>query len=198
VRLLVATANRGKVAEFRDLLSGCGVELVTPTELGIDVRVVEAGSTYRENAELKAAAYSKTAGIPALADDSGLEVDALGGAPGLHSARYAGDNARDADRVKLLLKNLEGVTQERRTARFRCVIALAVPGREAAFFEGTCEGIIVTTPRGNNGFGYDPVFFFPELGKTMAELPSEVKNRVSHRGKAAALACGYLGRLARE
>jgi XTP/dITP diphosphohydrolase len=133
-----------------------------------------------------------------LADDSGLEVDALGGAPGLHSARYAGAGASDIDRVQQLLANLKDVPQEKRTARFRCVIAIAVPGGAVQFTEGLCEGLITFEPRGVNGFGYDPIFLFPEYGQTMAELPADLKNRISHRARAAAAARPLLVALTRE
>ena len=124
-------------------------------------------------------------GLLTLADDSGLEVDALGGEPGVRSSRYAGDNAGDAERVSFLLNKLRDIPQDRRQARFRCVIAIAQPGRPTQTAEGTCQGFIALEPKGDNGFGYDPVFFLPEYGKTIAELPPEIKNRISHRGRAA-------------
>ncbi len=146
--------------------------------------MAETGLTFEENARIKATAYARESGLLTLADDSGLEVEALGGEPGVRSARYAGDKASDTDRVKLLLANLANVPQEKRTARFRCVIAIATPQGEAAVCEGECRGYITFEAKGNNGFGYDPVFLFPELGQTMAELTPEVKGQISHRARA--------------
>lgn len=184
-KLLLATNNRGKVNEYRSLLSDLPVELVTPVELGITTEVEETGENLAENARLKAAILAAESQLLALADDSGLEVDALGGEPGVLSARYAGENASDEDRVNYLLAKLEDVPEEKRSARFRCVIAIATPGGEVDLCSGECRGFITFEPRGEKGFGYDPVFYFPELDKTMAELPPEIKNRVSHRGQAA-------------
>jgi XTP/dITP diphosphohydrolase len=157
--------------------------------------VTESGDTYEENARLKALAYAKLSGLTTLADDSGLEVDALDGAPGVRSARFAGQAAGDADRVGLLLTRLEGVPGERRTARFKCVIAIASPEGSVEICRGECEGIIALGPSGASGFGYDPVFFIPEAGKTMAELPMEAKNRISHRARASQQARDVLQRL---
>lgn len=192
MRLLLATFNPGKLVELRELLHfhaarqhpPLRLELVSPVELGMGEPVAETGSTYAENARLKAVGYAQIAGLAALGDDSGLEVDALGGAPGLHSARYAGPGASDADRRARLLAALAGVPTERRTARFRCVIALATPNGEVQFAEGTVEGRIAEAPAGTGGFGYDPIFYLPELGCTMAELPDGVKNTISHRARA--------------
>ncbi len=184
-QLLLATNNRGKVAEYRLLLGDLPVTLATPSQLGITGEPEETGATFEENALLKARYYAVRGGVPALADDSGLEVDALNGAPGVYSARYAGPGASDADRVHLLLKALDGVPWERRTARFRCVVALVWPDGTEEAFHGTREGYIALEPRGSNGFGYDPVFFIPELGMTFAELAPEAKNRLSHRAQAA-------------
>ncbi len=184
-KLLLATNNAGKVREYRRLLAVPGIELLTPAELGIRTAVEETGDTLEENARLKAAPLAVQSGLIALADDSGLYVDALGGEPGVHSARYAGEHATDRDRVAYLLRKLTGVPMEKRTAHFRCVIALATPAGEVAYARGECHGLIALEPTGENGFGYDPLFYLPELGKTMAELPSEMKDRVSHRGKAA-------------
>jgi len=192
--LLLATNNRGKIREYAELLSGCGYQLVTPAEKGIDIEVAETGETFADNAVLKARALAAASGLLTLADDSGLEVDALGGAPGVHSARYAGDNASDAERIALLLKNLVGVPVDRRAARFRCVIAIANPAGNVRMAEGSIEGIIAFTPKGSNGFGYDPVFLLPDIGKTMAELPPGEKNRLSHRACAARAACDLLKR----
>ncbi|MCL4396007.1 MAG: XTP/dITP diphosphatase [Chloroflexi bacterium] len=194
-RLLIATHNRGKVAEYQELLAGLPFELVSLDQVGIADEVEENGSTFAENARAKAVEYARRSGMPALADDSGLEVDALGGEPGVRSNRYAGPNKSDADRNAFLLDKLREVPRARRTARFRCVIAIAAPGRAVHESEGTCEGVIEFAPRGSNGFGYDPIFYFPELDATMAELPAEVKNRVSHRGRAVQRAREILRRL---
>jgi len=187
-RLLLATGNRAKLHELRSLLQDLPYELVTPPEVGISGDVEETGSSLEENASLKASLSTARSGLIALADDSGLEVGALGGKPGVLSARYAGKNASDADRINYLLSQLEEVPQEERQARFRCVIAIAMPDGQVKLFSGECQGIIIFKPRGEGGFGYDPIFYLPQLGKTMAELLPEVKNRVSHRGKAAAKA----------
>ena len=184
-KLLVATHNRGKLREYADLLSGLPFTLVSPDELGLDLQVAESGATYVDNARLKALAYAQASGLLTLADDSGLEVDALDGAPGVRSARYAlGD---DADRVKALLRALAeaGIAEDNRSARFRCVIVAAAPDGRSWCTEGECAGQLIDTPRGSGGFGYDPVFFIPSHGCTMAELPPEEKNRISHRARAA-------------
>lgn len=191
-KLLLATNNRGKAREYKSLLQGIPFELVTPAELGISTEVAEVGKSFEENARLKAATLAAESRLLALADDSGLEVDALGGEPGTLSARYAGEGASDRDRVSYLLTKLEGVPREKRTARFRCVIAIATPEGEVELCSGECDGIIAFEPRGNRGFGYDPIFYLPELRKTMAELPPELKNKVSHRGRAAEKACQVL------
>ena len=196
-KLLLATNNRGKAREYKSLLQGIPFELVTPAELGISTEVAEVGKSFEENARLKAKTLAAESRLLALADDSGLEVDALGGEPGTLSARYAGEGASDRDRVSYLLTKLEGVPQEKRTARFRCVIAIATPQGEVELCSGECEGFIAFEPRGNRGFGYDPIFYLPELKKTMAELSPEEKNKVSHRGRAAAKAREVLKRLAR-
>jgi XTP/dITP diphosphohydrolase len=197
-RLLLATNNPGKAAEYRALLKGCGWELVTPRDLGLDLEVEEAGGDYAENARIKAEAFAKASGLVALADDSGIEVEALGGAPGPLSARFGGDDISDAQRVALLLKRLAGVPPERRSARFRCLIAVARPEGQVSLFEGQCEGRVAEGPRGESGFGYDPVFLLPERGLTIAELSPEEKNAVSHRGRAARQARALLEGLLRE
>ncbi|RME48879.1 MAG: XTP/dITP diphosphatase [Chloroflexi bacterium] len=184
-KLLIATNNPGKLAEYRTLFAGLPLELTSPTAEGIDLNVEETGSSFEENAVLKAVAYAKASGLPALADDSGLEVMALDGEPGIHSSRYAGSGATDADRYRKLLKKLEGVPWERRQARFRCVIAIATPQGALKTVEGQVTGRIAFEPRGEHGFGYDPVFYLLSYGKTMAELPEEVKNQISHRAAAA-------------
>ena len=197
-RLLLATNNPGKAAEYRALLEGCGWELVTPRDLGLHLEVEEVGGDYAENATIKAEAFTKASGLVALADDSGIEVEALGGAPGPLSARFGGEGASDQQRVALLLERLAGVPPERRSARFRCLIAVARPAGEVSLFEGQCEGRVAEEPRGEGGFGYDPVFLLPERGLTIAELPPEEKNAVSHRGRAARQARALLEGLLRE
>ena len=165
------------------MLSGSPVSLVTPAELGISLDVEETGDTYEANAALKAIAFVRASGLPSLADDSGLEVDALAGAPGVRSARYSGTGS-DKDNVDLLLQNLQGVPDQDRTARFVCVVALALPSGDIQYARGQCEGKISEERIGDGGFGYDPVFF-PEGGHlTMAQLPPDEKNRLSHRGRA--------------
>ena len=192
MRLLIATNNVGKVHEYAELLAGSGFDLCRLAEVGLDNEVEETGETFTENACLKARAYGQSSGLLTLADDSGLEVDALGGAPGVHSARYAGPGATDADRIGKLLAALDGVPWEKRTADFRCVIALSWPDGRLETFEGRCDGVIAFEPKGTNGFGFDPVFYMPEHNCTMAELPMDVKNCISHRGRAAALVCERL------
>jgi XTP/dITP diphosphohydrolase len=184
-RLLLATSNKGKITEYRQILSGLPYEFVSLKDVGITSDVKEDYPTYRENALHKAQSYAEMSGLMTLADDSGLEVDALGGEPGVLSARYAGENATDKDRVGLLLSNLKDIPLEKRTAKFVCVIALTLPAGKSELYYGECSGLITFEPMGKNGFGYDPVFYFPAQEKTMAELPPEIKNRVSHRGKAA-------------
>ncbi len=184
-KLLLATNNEAKVREYRNLLPKLPFELVTLGELGMTTIVNEVGESLEENARLKATVLAAKSQLLALADDSGLEVDALGGEPGRLSARYAGEKASDRDRISYLLAKLEGVPWERRSACFRCVIAIATPDGKAELCSGECHGVITFEPRGEQGFGYDPIFYLPELGKTMAELPLEIKNQVSHRGQAA-------------
>lgn len=184
-RLLLATSNRGKITEYRQLLTDLPFELVSLNDLGIDTQLTEDYATYQENALHKAVSYSELSGLITLADDSGLEVDALGGEPGVLSARYAGENASDSDRVNLLLENMKDVPWEQRTAKFVCVIALALPGGKYELYYGECSGLIAFEAAGEKGFGYDPVFYFEKLEKTMAELPPDIKNNISHRGNAA-------------
>ena len=189
-KLVVATNNPGKLREFQQLLDGCGFELVTPAGLGFEFAPEETGATFEENAKIKAVEAARTCGLPALADDSGLDVDALGGRPGVVSARYAGDgrtdpSLSDEQRVDVVLAEMAGVPEERRDARFRCVIAIATPDGEVRTVAGVFEGRIGDAPRGEHGFGYDPVFVVPELGMTSAELPPTQKNAMSHRGQAA-------------
>jgi XTP/dITP diphosphohydrolase len=184
-RLLVATNNPGKVREFHALLAGLAVEITFPAQEGLVLEVEESGDTFEENARIKAVTYARASGLPTLADDSGLEVDALGGAPGAHSARYAGPDADDADRYRKLLAALKGVPANQRSARFRCTVALALPDGKVHTADGVCEGEIGFAPRGQHGFGYDPVFIVAgSAGQTMAELPEDEKNRISHRARA--------------
>jgi XTP/dITP diphosphohydrolase len=194
--LLLATNNRGKVREYQTMLAGLPFRLVTLEDCGLD-SVEETGDTFEENARLKAIDAAQRSGLLSLADDSGLEVTALNGEPGVRSARYAGEDATDADRVRFLLGKLRDVSWEHRKARFRCVIALADPTGGVELFDGQCHGFITFEPHGELGFGYDPVFYFPEQNKTMAELDPEEKNRLSHRGEAARKAYRALEKLGR-
>ena len=201
--LLVATGNPGKLREYQDLLRDAPYRLVSLTDVGITDEVDETGETFSENAWLKASGYAAMSGLLTLADDSGLEVDALKGEPGVRSARYGGDACRsDADRVDLLLRNLADVPWEKRTARFRCVINVALPPSEASAVDGplvsvvgSVSGMIIYEPVGNDGFGYDPVVYLPSFDRTVAQLSLEEKNQVSHRGTAAARALAALSRL---
>jgi len=196
-KLLIATRNPGKMREYRQLLRDAPFELVSLDDLGITEEVEETGQTFEENARLKACTYARLSGTLTLSDDSGLEVDALGGEPGIRSARYGGDpNATDQDRVRLLLSKLEGVPWERRTARFRCVIAISWPKGAEASVVGSVAGMIQYRPEGNEGFGYDPVFYLPSYGQTMAQLSLAEKNRISHRSDAARKAVAALQRIA--
>ena len=180
--LVIATRNPGKTAEIRSLLSGYPVEIKNLDDFGPIPEIEEDGTTFDENAYKKASFAARVLGLPALADDSGLCVNSLGGAPGVLSARYAGENATDRERYEKLLDALKGVSD--RTAAFVCVISIAVPTGAALTYEGRCEGIIADKPSGEGGFGYDPVFYYPPLEKTFAELNAEEKNRISHRAMA--------------
>ncbi len=184
-RLLLATRNRDKVEEIREALAGLEIDLLTVDELGPLPEVIEDQETLKGNAIKKAATLASLSGLLSLADDTGLEVDALNGAPGVYSSRYSGENATYAENVTRLLRELEGVLPAERTARFRCVIAIA-DARGVETVDGVCEGLIIDEPRGTGGFGYDPVFMVPDTGKTMAELSMAEKNRISHRGRALA------------
>jgi len=186
VLLLIATTNPGKVRELAELLADVPVTLQSLRDLPGAPVVPEDGNTYLENARAKALAIARWSGRIALADDSGLEVDALGGAPGVHSARYAGAMQDSPANMTKLLQALAGVPEARRTARFRCVLVVARPLGETLVAEGTCEGRITAAPGGSGGFGYDPIFFYPPAGKTFAELAAAVKNQVGHRGRACA------------
>lgn len=194
--LLIATGNPGKLVELQDLLQGLPIKLVIPADIGLAVfDVVEDGRTYAENARKKALAYCQASGLPALADDSGLEVDALDGAPGLHSARYAPQpGATDADRRALMLKNLRGLPRPW-SARFRCTVAVAALDGSLNLSEGTCPGEIIPEERGTGGFGYDPIFFLPGLGLTLAQIPRQQKNTLSHRARAVQAAMPVLRRM---
>lgn len=184
-KLLVATHNQGKVREFAEMLGDLTIDWLSLDDVAVTEDVAETGMTFAENARLKAHAYAKKTGLLTLADDSGLEVDWLDGAPGVYTARYGGAGLTHEARYRLLLHHLNGVPWERRSARFRCVIALAAPdGRFLGESEGVCEGIIAQEPAGNGGFGYDPVFYLPEYQMTMAQVESVVKHQISHRGRA--------------
>ncbi len=190
--LLLATTNQHKIDEYRAIFSAIPFQLLSLRDVQIEADVEETGSTFAENAELKALTYAKLSGLLSLADDSGLEIDALNGAPGIYSARFAGSNTSYAERFRLILEQLRAIPMEQRTARFRCAITIAEPSGYYRTVEGKIEGIIAAEPRGENGFGYDPIFYVPELGKTTAELSAEQKNGISHRGRAAQLAAALL------
>jgi XTP/dITP diphosphohydrolase len=196
-KLLLATNNKGKVEEIRALLAGLPAKLVTPDDIDLKLEVTEDGQTYADNAAKKALAFARASGLISLADDSGLEVEALEGAPGMYSHRYSsspGDT--DSDRRAFLLKNLQGKPHPW-TACFRAVIAIAVPGQEVQSAAGECRGEIIREERGTGGFGYDPIFFMPELGQTMAQLSMDAKNRFSHRARAIMKARPILERIFR-
>jgi len=186
-RLLLATNNAGKLAEYDVLLEGCGWEVVTPRDLGIDIEVEETGETYEANATIKARRGSEASGLVTLADDSGIEIEAMGGDPGVHSARFLGENTSYTERFADIQRRLAGVPRERRRARFRCVIAVADPRTGAVrTAEGEVFGLIAEAPAGEGGFGYDPIFWVPQHSATMAELPDHQKNIISHRARAVA------------
>lgn len=197
-KLLLATTNAHKAHELAALLGDVPFVLTTPQEEGLNLEVEETGTTFEENAALKAVAFAKASGLLSLADDSGIEIDALGGAPGIYSSRYAGPNVTDEGRVQFLLDKIRDVPVGKRQGRFRCVVALADPAGEASFFHGTVEGVIAFEPMGENGFGYDPIFLLPDRGCTTAQLAPEEKNRISHRGQAARAAAKELRRIAQE
>lgn len=185
--LVIATRNSGKTREIRELLAGYPVTVKNLDDFGPIPEIDEDGETFDDNAYKKASFASRVLGLPALADDSGLCVNALGGQPGVHSARFAGADATDAEKCRKLLEMMEN--QQDRSAAFVCVISIAVPTGAALTYEGRCEGQILREPAGQNGFGYDPVFYYPPLGKSFARLPAAEKNRVSHRGRALAEIC---------
>ena len=191
MRFVLATHNPGKLREMADILSHLNIEVVSPADLGIDVDVEETGTTFAENAMLKAKAICKAANLPAIADDSGLCVDALNGGPGVYSARYGGEELDDRGRYLLLLNSMRGQTT--RAAHFACAIACAFPDGKTLTAEGRCDGTIAFAPMGEGGFGYDPVFFVPEFRKTFGQLSAEEKRSVSHRGRALAAFAEKLG-----
>ncbi|HEU5090900.1 MAG TPA: XTP/dITP diphosphatase [Roseiflexaceae bacterium] len=192
--LVIATTNAGKLREYAAILADLPILVRSLADMGISDDVEETGATFAENAQLKAEFYAARTGCAVLADDSGLEVDALGGEPGVFSHRYAGPHADDADRNRFLLAKLQDVPQEQRTAQFICVIALARPGEPVELVAGRLPGTITMAPRGEGGFGYDPLFYVPAEGKTLAELPAGRKNQISHRARAAAAAHDVLAR----
>ena len=184
-KLLLATTNLDKLEEYRAIFMDVPFALVSLHDIQLDMDVEETGTTFAENAELKALAYARASGLLSLADDFGLEIDALGGAPGIYSARFAGRETPYTERFRLIEEQLQGFPEAQRTARFRCALTIAEPSGLYRTVEGVIEGVIAHAPRGENGFGYDPIFLVPELGKTTAELTAEHKNRISHRGRAA-------------
>ncbi|MBQ8084612.1 MAG: XTP/dITP diphosphatase [Lachnospiraceae bacterium] len=183
-KLIFATGNEGKMKEIRMILGDLDYEILSMKEAGISADIVEDGKTFEENAMIKAKAISKLANCLVLADDSGLEVDYMDKQPGIYSARWMGEDTSYDIKNKKIIENLEGVPEEKRTARFVCAVAAAFPDGRVITKRGTIEGIIGYEQRGENGFGYDPIFFLPEYGKTTAELPVEEKNKISHRGRA--------------
>jgi XTP/dITP diphosphohydrolase len=198
-RLLLATNNPGKAAELRGLLEGCGWEIVTPRDIGLELAVEESGATYHENARAKALAGTDASGLVTLADDSGLEIDAMGGEPGVDSARFLGADATYGQRFAEISRRLAGLPRDKRAARFVCVIAIADPrAGNVRFAEGEVRGLIAEEPRGDNGFGYDPIFWVPQKSATMAELPEHQKSIISHRARAIAPARQILKELLYE
>ncbi|MDJ0330967.1 XTP/dITP diphosphatase [Planococcus sp. S3-L1] len=183
-KIVIATQNKGKAKDFEALLAPLGYKVLTLLDVAQDLDVEETGVTFEENAILKAEAVSKVLGIPVISDDSGLEIDALNGEPGVYSARYAGAAKSDSANIDKVLEKMSGVPENGRTARFRCVLAVAAPNEKTETFSGSCEGIILSTPQGNNGFGYDPIFYVPAQRKAMAELLPHEKAAISHRGNA--------------
>lgn len=183
MKVILASKNAHKLTELSEILSQLGFEIALESEYGLDIDVDETGTTFEENSFLKADAVMRASGLPVLADDSGLMVDCLGGAPGVYSARYGHKNS-DAERIEYLLENMKDIPQQERTARFVCVITCLWPDGRRIVARGECPGVILTAPKGAGGFGYDPVFYLPERGKTYAELAPEEKNAVSHRARA--------------
>lgn len=190
MKFVLASHNSGKLKEMQAILGALGVEVVLPSQLGISVEVEETGETFAENALLKAKAVCAASGLPAIADDSGLCVDALQGAPGVYTARYGGEGLSDEQRYRLLLRNLQGLSP--RTCHFQTAIACAFPDGTVLTAQGRCEGTVAFAPMGTDGFGYDPIFWVPERKKTFAQLGAEEKNAISHRGKALRAFCQVL------
>lgn len=185
MKLVLASKNEKKLAEMNAILSELGVEVCSEAQAGVDVDVEETGTTFEENSFLKANAVMQATGLPALADDSGIAVDALNGEPGIYSARYGFDESLDdAGRVQLLLKNMKDVPDDKRQAKFVCVITLVTPDGKSIQARGEVHGFVTHAPAGEGGFGYDPIFYYPPFGKTLAQVPQEEKNRVSHRAEA--------------
>ena len=182
MKVVLASKNAHKLPELQDILSAQGVEVILESAAGVDVEVKETGTTFEENSLLKARAVMEASGLPAIADDSGLMVDALNGAPGVYSARYGGPGLDDAGRYRLLLENMRGVLD--RKCRFVSAITLCMPSGDIVTARGECPGTLAYAPQGENGFGYDPIFFVPEKKKTFAQLTAEEKNAISHRGRA--------------
>jgi XTP/dITP diphosphohydrolase len=183
-KLIVATKNNGKINEIKRLLEGLQLDVMSMVQAGMSTDVEETGNSFEENSEIKARSVFNAKGGIVLADDSGLEVDYLNGSPGIYSSRFAGEGASDSDRIKKLLKLMAGVPFEKRTARFVCAATVILEDGKILKERAACEGYIACGPKGSNGFGYDPVFFLPEFNMTMAEIDSETKNKISHRGKA--------------
>lgn len=196
MKLLIATNNAHKIEEFKEIFADLPLEITFPHELGLEMEPEETGTTFEENAIIKATAFAQVTGLLTIADDSGLEVDALGGNPGVYSARY-GDTPKDAhrERYELVLKKLVGVPDARRTARFRCALAIVLPEMVVDVVYGAVEGRITHAPAGDGGFGYDPIFWVPEFSKTLAQVSSAEKHRISHRGRAARAAIPILKKL---
>ena len=193
MKVILASQNRHKLYEIQTILSRYGMEVILQSDLNLDIEVDETGTTFEENSMLKAKAVMEATGLPAVADDSGLCVDVLDGAPGVYSARYGGpEYVTDLDRLNLLLYEMRGIRSEERTARYVCVITLLMPDGEAIVTRGTCEGMILSEPHGTGGFGYDPIFYIPKEGMTFAEMGIERKNQISHRANALKMLCRKL------
>ncbi|MDR7073694.1 XTP/dITP diphosphatase [Fictibacillus barbaricus] len=184
MQILIATKNKGKVSEFQSMFNQYGIEVISLLDMENIPDVEETGDTFEENAILKAETICNKLNIPVISDDSGLEIDALDGRPGVYSARYAGSHKNDEDNMNKVLNELEGIPNQKRTARFICALAFARPGKDTFVVKGLCEGEILHDRRGTEGFGYDPIFFLPKLNRSMAELTKEEKNKISHRANA--------------
>ncbi len=184
MKLVLATQNKHKIQEISQILKHPKLQLPSLADFSLEVDIKEDGNTFKENAYIKASQVAKLTGEVAMADDSGLEVDALGGAPGIYSARYAGEDATDEQNNQYLLKQMQDIPQNKRRARFVCVMAIVTPEGESFYARGTCEGLIAKEPKGTHGFGYDPLFIIPEYNKTLAELGPQIKNQISHRAQA--------------